>query len=170
MLSEARNTEIFMQQLYSEHAPMLLSWSMRIVKDRQAAQDVVQETMVRAWRSSDRLSPVEGSVKGWLMRVAHNVAVDWVRARRARPVAGAEIDEDSSAIVDDAASGVASAVAVRQVLTQLSPLHRAVIFQVYYMDQTVPEAARRLGVPLGTVKSRLFYALRELRSTMSSCR
>jgi RNA polymerase sigma-70 factor (ECF subfamily) len=120
--------------------------------------------MLRAWRKSDTLSPDRGSIGGWLYTVARNIALDRIRARQARPT---EVDESYGSAaawsVTDHADETVDAVFVARVLAVLSPNHRAVLREVYYADRTCGEAAKVLGIPEGTVKSRLYYALRRLR-------
>jgi RNA polymerase sigma-70 factor (ECF subfamily) len=96
------------------------------------------------------------------MRVAHNLTVDGYRASKARP---AEVNQDDAAetAVRDRSEEVLTALEVKRVLSRLTPEHRAVLVEVYFRDRTAAEAARVLGVPIGTVKSRIHYALRTLR-------
>ncbi|GAA4613329.1 sigma-70 family RNA polymerase sigma factor [Saccharopolyspora hordei] len=136
--------------------------------DRFAAEDVVQETWVRAWRNLDRLTEDLGSVRGWLLRVAHNLAVDLHRSRRARPteVGLPEQGLESAAIAPNAHDQVENRIVVRALLEALSPAHRATVLEVYYADRTAASAAQALGVPPGTVKSRLHNAIRTLREAL----
>jgi RNA polymerase sigma-70 factor (ECF subfamily) len=135
-----------------------------MLSDPHHAEDVVQETMLRAWRKSDSLSPDRGSVGGWLSTVARNIAVDRLRAKRARP---SEVDEGHTDAatwsVTDHADAAVTSVYVARALATLTAGHRAVLYQVYFADQTCTEAAAVLGIPVGTVKSRLYHALRRLR-------
>jgi RNA polymerase sigma-70 factor (ECF subfamily) len=135
--------------------------------DLARAEDVVQETFVRAWHRIDRLTPEHGSVNGWLRRVAYNVAVDGHRWRRARP-AEVELEhlDDAGQLVDDATDRILTEVAVERLLESVWPEHRAVLVEVYLNDRTSAQTADVLGIPVGTVKSRLHYALRTLRTTV----
>jgi RNA polymerase sigma-70 factor, ECF subfamily len=148
--------------LYQENARFVLNYVTRLLGDRHLAEDVVQETMLRAWRHWGRISLSEGSARSWLVRVAHNIAMDKVRTRRSRPpeVAQAAAPEPQ---VGDHADAVVTAVHVRQALATLSPSHRAVLEQVYLNGLTAGEAAAVLGIPEGTVFSRTYYALHTLR-------
>jgi RNA polymerase sigma-70 factor (ECF subfamily) len=153
----------FIRHLYEEHGPHLMSYVLRLtLGDRHRAEDVIQETLLRAWRNAESLTPERGSVRGWLMRVAHNVTIDGYRATKARP---AEVAQDNVAetSVRDRCEDVLTALDVKRALSQLSLEHRAVLVEVYIRDRTAAEAARVLGIPVGTVKSRIHYALRILR-------
>lgn len=149
-------------QLYQDNGTFILGYVTSLIRDRHLAEDVVQETMLRAWRHCAGFSPEKGSVRGWLMRVAHNIAMDKIRMRQSRPAEVAQY-ESSLALVEDHADRVVTAMQVRAALERLSPAHRAVVEQVYLNGLTAPEAAERLGIPEGTVYSRAFYALRQLR-------
>jgi len=158
------NPDAFLRALYAEHSASLRSHATRMLSDPHQAEDVVQETMLRAWRKSHTLNPERGSIGGWLSKVAHNVAVDRLRAKRARPP---EVDESytdaATWSVTDHADATVTSVYVARALATLTPHHRAVLHQVYFADRTCTEAAAVLGIPVGTVKSRLYHALRNLR-------
>jgi RNA polymerase sigma-70 factor (ECF subfamily) len=158
------DADAFLRSLYAEHSASMRSHAARMLSDPHQAEDVVQETMLRAWCKSDTLSPERGSVGGWLSKVAHNIAVDRLRAKRARPP---EVDESytdaATWSVTDHAEQAVDSVFVARALAKLTPSHRAVLYEVYFADRTCTEAAVVLGIPVGTVKSRLYHALRRLR-------
>jgi RNA polymerase sigma-70 factor, ECF subfamily len=152
-----------LRALYDAHAPALLAYAMRLCGgDRARAEDVVQETLVRAWRHLDELDPEASPVRPWLFTVAHHVAIDAHRARRSRPTEVPEAEMASVPALDDLA-GALDRIVVTDALGSLSPEHRAVIVETYYRGRTVGEAAAVLGIPPGTVKSRCYYALRALK-------
>jgi RNA polymerase sigma-70 factor (ECF subfamily) len=128
---------------------------------------VVQETMIRAWRAADCLSSSFGSIRGWLFRVARNIAIDNFRARRCRPTEVAESAAAGMACADDEAERLLAVLEMRRMLGLLSPIHVAVLRECYYNGRTLTEAAEVLGVPCGTVKSRLSCALRRLRTLLN---
>lgn len=159
-------TGIELEDVMRVHGDALHTYARRLTNgDRYAAEDVVQETWVRAWRNIDRLTENLGSVRGWLLRVAHNIAVDQHRGRRARPteVELPEHDLEYAAVQQAANDEVETRVVVGAILDRLSPVHRDTLVEVYYADRTAASAAQALGVPAGTVKSRLHNALRVLR-------
>ncbi len=154
-----------MDSVVREHGAGLLCYATRLTGDRYLAEDVVQETWLRAWRHEDRLNNGNGSVRGWLWRIAHNVAVDQHRARKSRPCEVGLDGADVSNAPVQASPGddVEDRLIVDQLLERLSPVHRKVVVEVYFTDRTATSAAGALGVPVGTVKSRLHNALRTLR-------
>jgi RNA polymerase sigma-70 factor (ECF subfamily) len=158
--------EDLVRQLYAEHGRSLLAYATRLTGDRAAAEDVVQETLVRAWKHADDLENGKGSVRGWLLTVARNIIVDRARARSSRPQ---EVEEpaESPAVQRDHAQTVVDSMAVLGAMDGLSPEHREVLVEIYYRGRTVAEAAESLGIAPGTVKSRSYYALRALRAVMS---
>ncbi|GAA4707513.1 sigma-70 family RNA polymerase sigma factor [Pseudonocardia yuanmonensis] len=157
--------EALIRAVYAEHGRALLAFTTRLLGDRAAAEDVVQEVLVRAWQHSDVLTNGRGSVRSWLLTVARNLVTDRVRAQRARP---SEVEEDAAPPVatGDHADRVVDALTVLPALERLSPDHRDVLAEVYFRGRTLPEAAQVLGVPPGTVKSRSYYALRALRTAL----
>src|SRR5688500_13903320 len=156
-----------MQQLHDEHAGALWGYCLRLTgHDRARAEDLLQETLLRAWRSSRLLDESRGSVRSWLFTVARNLAIDEWRTRRTRTeVAVAEPPEPAATgqAGRDHTDELLLSWVVADALSQLSDDHRAVLLCCYYRGMSVADAARHLDVPEGTVKSRTHYALRALR-------
>ncbi|MGF1662609.1 MAG: sigma-70 family RNA polymerase sigma factor [Kineosporiaceae bacterium] len=159
--------EQLVAQLYREHGGALVGYATRLTGDRHLAEDVVQEALVRAWRHRHDLSEDRGSVRSWLFTVVRNITVDRARAAARRPaeagtdaLEGAERARPAAA---DEAQRVVDQVVLRQALARLTPEHREVLALVQLAGLSVAEAAGRLGVPPGTVKSRTYYALKALR-------
>jgi len=155
--------------VYAEYGPMLQRYCMRLLGDPQMAQDAVQEVMLRVWRHPEALAASRGPARPWLLTVARNVVVDSARARRVRPT---EVPFEpgmtvpGEAITDDEIDRVVESWQIAEGLRQLSAPHRDVLVQMFYLDRTVNETARVLGIPPGTVKSRAYYALRALRAAL----
>lgn len=149
--------------VYEQHAAPLLAYALRLTGgDRGRSEDIVQETLLRAWRHPEALDSERGPVRSWLFTVARNVAVDAHRARKARPN---EVGDEALAVVPavDEIEQALDSWLIADAMTALSPDHRAVVVETYYRGRSVAEAAAVLGIPAGTVKSRTFYALRALR-------
>jgi RNA polymerase sigma-70 factor (ECF subfamily) len=159
--------EAMITALYHEHGGCMLAYATRLTGDRGAAEDVVQETLLRAWRHPEVLVNGQGSVRGWLLTVARNIVVDRARARSARPTEVAE-QPAKPPIATDRPEDVVEGLAVLSAVEQLSAEHRNVLVELYWRGTSVAEAAQRLGVPPGTVKSRAHYALQSLRTTMAA--
>ncbi len=159
---DSRGDTALMRQLHADHADALWAYSLRLTNhDHTRAQDVVQETLLRAWRHRSVLAEPAPAVRSWLFTVARNLVIDEWRSRRARsetPVA-----EVPDAGTDDTTDRLLLSWVVADALVRLSPEHRAVLVECYYNGRPVADAAERLGVPAGTVKSRCHYALRALR-------
>jgi RNA polymerase sigma-70 factor (ECF subfamily) len=165
--SSARTDEADLAALCAEHGPALLAYVTRLLGDRQRAEDVVQETLLRAWTHPDAISGEGGSARAWLFTVARNLTTDQFRMRGARPqeVSDYLIDLSNLATDEDLDLALQSMV-VAEALTTLTPAHRAVLVQTFYLGRSVAQAAAELGIPEGTVKSRVFYALRSLRTAL----
>ena len=158
----AANEADLMRALHDQHAGALWSYVVNLTGgDRARAEDVVQETMLRAWRHAAVLDQSETSARGWLFTVAKRIVIDDWRASRIRPeYLTAQPPEQS---VDDDADRRATGAVVADALRMLSAEHRQVLLECYYRGSSVAEAATRLGIPPGTVKSRTHYALHALR-------
>jgi RNA polymerase sigma-70 factor (ECF subfamily) len=147
--------------LHDEHAPALWRYVVWLTGDRQLAEDVVQETLLRAWRRPQVLDQSETSARAWLFTVARNLVVDDYRSARSRHEIGT--DTLPERVTEDATDAVLDAWLVSDALRQLSLDHRLVVVHAYYQGHSTAETARELEIPEGTVKSRLHYALRALR-------
>jgi RNA polymerase sigma-70 factor, ECF subfamily len=163
-----RGDEQRMTLLFDQHGGPLLAYALQLTAgDRQRAEDVVQETLLRAWRHPEALTPERGSARAWLRTVARNIAFDDYRARQARPrEVGIELADRIPEAGDDAIDRALEAWIVAEALESLSEAHRQVLIETFYRGGSVAEASVALGVPPGTVKSRTFYALRALRAAL----
>ncbi|MGW0992972.1 sigma-70 family RNA polymerase sigma factor [Streptomyces sp. NPDC002523] len=163
----AATDEELIRTLYAEHAGPLFHYALRLTSgDRQWAEDVVQETLLRAWQHPASFEPRRGPARAWLFTVARHLVIDAHRARRARPAeTGGEALERlaEQTVGEDQIEQALQSWAVADAIRTLSPDHRAVLVETYYRGRTMAEAADVLGIPLGTVKSRTYYALHALR-------
>ncbi len=165
MLRRVNPDEELMTALYTEHYAVLLGFVLRYVQDRHKAEDLVQETLLRAWKHIGHLDNESNRIRSYLLTIARNVVTNAWRAEQRRPRLVADeaaVNEASSADnVDELVEGWLVAEAVER----LSDEHQAVVRAMYYEGQSVAGTARRLSVPEGTVKSRAYYAVRALRTT-----
>lgn len=153
-----------MRSLYDEHAAVLWRYAMRLTGDPHRAEDVVQETLLRAWQHPEVAGDRERSARAWLFAVARNMIVDERRSPRFQREHGA-LDTDSHAegAGRDEVNAALDRLVLGDALAQLSDEHRAVIRRSYYLGWTTSQIAADLQIPEGTVKSRLHYAVRTLR-------
>lgn len=152
-----------LRAMFAEHGDALCAHALRLTNgDRQRAEDLVQETLLRAWRHPEALDPDRGSVRAWLFTTARNLATDswWRRSVRVGEVV---TDTPPETFSDDETDRTVEAWLIAEALSRLSAVHREVLVECFYQGRSVAEAAVRLGVPAGTVKSRTHYALRSLR-------
>jgi RNA polymerase sigma-70 factor (ECF subfamily) len=148
--------------LFERYGAALLAYTTGLTGSRAAAEEIVQETMLRAWRHAGELPP-DTWARSWLMKVARNLTIDRARTRAARPTEVSGVDYVGP-VQADHADPIADAMDMREALHALSAKHRQVLTELYYNDRTVNETAELLGIPVGTVKSRAYHALRHLRA------
>ncbi|GAA0794563.1 RNA polymerase sigma factor [Spirilliplanes yamanashiensis] len=153
-----------MTALYTEYYGMLLGFVLRYVRDRHRAEDLVQETLLRAWRHIDHLDTDPARVRSYLLTIARNVVTNAWRAEQRRPKLVSDEPAVDAASAPDSVDRLVEGWLVAEALGRLSAEHRAVVRAVYYEGRSVAEAARQLSVPEGTVKSRAYYAVRALRT------
>ncbi|QKW34426.1 sigma-70 family RNA polymerase sigma factor [Actinomadura sp. NAK00032] len=159
----AATGEDMVTALYREYHRPLLAFVLRLTGgDRQWAEDVVQETMIRAWRSADRLDDRTSSLMPWLATVSRRIVIDNRRQREVRPPEVGDGPLENVPMADEL-DGLLRKVVVAEALESLSPAHRQALTETVLRDRTVNQAAEHLGIPVGTVKSRVYYALRALR-------
>lgn len=157
-------TDAMLRALHDAHARPLHHYVLRLTGDHALADDIVQETMVRAWRHPKVMERDEDGTCAWLYTVAHNLVVDDLRsARHGRERVTDALPEQPG---PDATHAALDAWLVADALDHLTPEHRGVVVGAYYRGLSVAELAREQGIPEGTVKSRLHYAVRALRLTL----
>jgi len=153
-----------MHALFARHRTYVFRWLLRFVSSETLAEDLLSEVFLDAWRHANRFQ-YRSSVSTWLLAIARHKALS---ARRRR-TEGAELDEKIEATIADSANDPEVALQekdrgelVRRALMRLSPKHREVIDLVYYHEKSVDEVAHILDMPPATVKTRMFYARKEL--------
>jgi RNA polymerase sigma-70 factor, ECF subfamily len=166
--AEPSHEDTLVRMLYEEHAGPLLMFVLRLTGgDRQRAEDIVQETLLRAWRNAHRLGAQgQQSLRPWLVTVARRIAIDDHRSASARPAETYDRELESFPSMSDDTDRVLQSMTVSDALRELSQSHREILIETYFRGRTVPEAAEKLNLPLGTAKSRVYYALRALRTAL----
>lgn len=164
----ARGEQPALAELYDRHGRIAFALAVRMVGESGAAEEIVQEAFLSVWRRAATYQPERAGVRGWLMTIVRNRAIDVLRARQSRPVT-TPIDDLPVVAQDDperAALASLSAAAVRAALATLSIEQRTAVELAYFAGLPYPVIAQRTGVPLGTVKSRLRLALERLRPAL----
>ncbi len=158
-----------LRQAYAAHGPELFRFALRALGDRGHAEDVVQEAFVRAWRGRVGFDPSLASLRVWLFAIARNVVADHMRREQSRPkvrelnpVGGAEI----AAAQPDASERLVRGWVVDEALGRIGTDHRHAIVETYLRDRPYAEVAQELGIPVPTLRTRVFYALRAMRAAM----
>jgi RNA polymerase sigma-70 factor, ECF subfamily len=151
---------------YQAHGAELYGMAVRSLSDRGLAEEAVQETFLRAWNAAERFDPEIGSLRTWLFAIARNVVIDIGRARAVRPRLAEDAAVEERPDEDDPYERALLAWEVEEALRRLGDAHRHVLVQTYYRARPYAEVAAELGIPEGTVKSRVYYALRALRNVL----
>ena len=165
--SAANGEAALMKALYDEHAGALWRYALRLTGDASRAEDVVQETMLRAWQHPEVISDTERSPRAWMFTVARNMIIDERRSPRFRNFGGS-LDESGAPeqSAPDEVDAALDRMLIADAMAQMSPEHRAVVERSYYRGWTTAQIAADLDIAEGTVKSRLHYAVRALRLTL----
>jgi RNA polymerase sigma-70 factor (ECF subfamily) len=156
---------VFAAELYARHGRGLLALAVRLTGDWQHAEDLAQETMLRAWQHRDAIGP--GQERAWLAVTARHLAIDGYRREQARQAREARY-VSQTVPGEDLAGRVADAVTVRAAVAALPPIRRAVIAELYFVGRTIAETAEALGIAPGTVKSRAYNGLAALRLALAA--
>jgi RNA polymerase sigma-70 factor (ECF subfamily) len=156
--------------LYDRYGRLVYSLILRMVRDQATAEDLVQETFLRVWNRAQAVDSERGSVGPWLLAVARNRAIDYLRSAAGRQRNALELDEtDHPALYCDMEPGILTSDRARRVKTameKLSPNHRTVMELAYFEGLSQSEMAERMGQPLGTVKTWVRTALKSLRDEL----
>jgi RNA polymerase sigma-70 factor (ECF subfamily) len=159
MSAGALTRERDVREAYAAHAGELYGFATRSLGDAGLAEEAVQETFLRAWRAGKRFDPQIGSLRTWLFAILRNVVIDLGRARAARPrVAESDVEPSVEPFEE-----TMLAWQVEEAMRRIGDQHRTILVETYYRARPYAEVAEELGIPVGTVKSRVYYALRALR-------
>lgn len=150
-----------LRELHDRHAQVLWRYVTSLSGDPAGAEDILQETLLRAWRAPKLLDEDPDGVRGWLFAVARNLVIDQARSARRRHERTMADDVDRAE--DDRTDRVLDTIVLQDALLSLGAHHREVIVRAYYGGMSTMELARDLELAEGTVKSRLHYGLRALR-------
>jgi RNA polymerase sigma-70 factor, ECF subfamily len=168
---DSMRRDTFVSELYREHGVALKFFVLRLnAGDQHSAEDITQETMLRAWTHADSLRGSDRSIRPWLFTVARRLVIDANRQRDTRPH---EVPYPTNPSADDAGTSLEEGFEaahtrdeVVRALRSLTPAQREVILYTHYLGRSVAETAQELGIPPGTVKSRTYNALRALRARL----
>lgn len=152
---------------YSRYGAELYRYASSRLSDDGLAQDAVQETIVRAWRSGARFDPAQGSLRTWLYAIMRNVIIDQAAARRRLTRIPTAIAQEAGAeLMSDHSATFADTDLITRALGLISHEHRTAIIETYLRDRSYDEVAAELGVSVSTLRSRVFYGLKHLRHAM----
>ena len=154
------SSERDVREAYAAHSGELYGFALRSLSDAGLAEEAVQETFVRAWRAGDRFDPGIASLRTWLFAILRNVVIDLGRARAARPKLSSDAGVEPS--VEPLEQALLS-WQVEEAMRRIGEDHRRVLVETHYRGRPYAEVAEELGVPEGTVKSRVYYGLKALR-------
>ncbi|MFI6078680.1 sigma-70 family RNA polymerase sigma factor [Actinoplanes sp. NPDC051343] len=158
-----------LRHLQLVHRPVLLAYVLRFTNgDLHWAEDIVQETMTRAWRHPDARNAEGYWNRAWLFTIARRLAIDDIRAARVRPIEYVAEPVDAAAAdgTEDAVNRLLDSSKVREAVVSLPERLRTTLIELYYMGRSIAETAELLDIPPGTVKSRSNHALRALREAL----
>jgi RNA polymerase sigma-70 factor (ECF subfamily) len=148
------------REAYAAHSGELYGFAVRSLGDAGLAEEAVQETFLRAWKAGERYDPEIGSLRTWLFAILRNVVIDMGRARASRPRVGPEQGIEPSV---EPLEQALVAWQVEEAMRRIGDDHRQVLLETHFKARPYAEVAEELGVPEGTIKSRVYYGLKALR-------
>ncbi|MDO3408573.1 sigma-70 family RNA polymerase sigma factor [Saccharibacillus sp. CPCC 101409] len=162
-----------LEQLYDAYERSVYAFAYRLLNDAMTAEEAVQELFLRIWNNAERYDSSHGKLSTWMFALTRNISIDLIRRRSARAAAVPVEDEHLNAVVDEA-SDTELAVErtlegenIRAALNELNDEQQQVIDLIYYQGLTQQEVSTRCEIPLGTVKSRVRLALKQLQRRLS---
>jgi len=160
-------TEEGLAAAYAAHRARALARARRIVIDPHLAEEAVQEAFTRAWRSCSTFDPAGGPLASWLLAITTNVSIDLVRARMSRPPVVAVDPTSEPTDHGVAIDAVLLRHELRDALAQISENHRRAVLETIVLDRPYLDVAGELGINVGTLRTRVHYALRRLREVLA---
>lgn len=161
-------SEADLRRAYDTHVGELYRFALRGTGDEGASQDIVQETFLRAWRSADRFDPALASLRVWLFAIARNLVVDHHRSVGARPWLRGLTDQpdDTGRPISDHAEQLVDEWVIKEALSRIGEDQRQALTETYLRDRPYADVAAEVGIPVGTLRSRVFYGLKALRAVL----
>ncbi len=157
-----------LELVYDNYAATFYGIALKIVQTEALAQDVVQESMIKIWKNGDKYEHSKGSIFNWMLNIVRRTAIDKTRSPNFRP--SGRIQSLNSNVYEDKWSTLlnTNAIGLQDLVDKLEEKYRIIIELAYFQGYTQKEIEEELNIPLGTVKSRIRVALRELRSVFTS--
>ncbi len=155
--------EAQLRSAYAAHGGELYGHALRCLADRQLAEEVVAETFVRGWQARERFDPAKGSLRTWLFAIEQRLVIDMARARSRRPAVPLPDGPAEIGWHDDGIEQRLRSWQVEEAIRRIRPEHAGVLVEVYLRGRSGHEVAEELGIPEGTVRSRIYYGLRSMR-------
>ena len=169
MLVKQRDQAAF-AYLYDNYAAALNGVITKLVDDNTLAEDILQESFLKIWNNFGNYDPAKGRLFTWMLNITRNLTIDTLRSKGYKKQSKISSDENSVSIYADNSYGADSfdAMGIKKHLGALKPDQRAVVDLAYFSGYTQEETAKELGIPLGTVKTRIRTALIELRKVLQN--
>ncbi len=172
LLATGRGDRESFAEVYTLTASAVFGLVKRVLRDHAQSEEVAQEVLLDVWRTASRYEPDKGSARAWIMTMAHRRAVDRVRSEQAwttrtQRAASFDLSPDVDWVSEEVGERL-EAEAVRSCLASLTPIQRESIVHAYYGGMTYTEVATHLGVPLGTIKTRIRDGLIRLRDCLGA--
>lgn len=162
----ANGSEAAFGQIYQKYHQPIYNYLLRITQDEAGADDILQEVFFAIWQGASKFKHLS-SLKTWIYRIAYKQSISWLRKhqRKSNPM---ELDEivDGSRTPEETAISSDQSTQLRKAMADLAPKHRAVLELAFIEEMSYSEIAEILNCPIGTVKSRMSYALRNLNHVM----
>ncbi|MBO2944046.1 sigma-70 family RNA polymerase sigma factor [Paenibacillus sp. F411] len=163
-----------LEQLYSQYERVIYAFAYRIVQDEMAAEEVMQELFLRIWNHAERYQSEQGKLTTWMFAITRNIAIDMLRRKSARNAAS-PVDDEVIHLIPDESSNTEQVVESRwlglkvsEALAELSEEQKIVVDSIYYQGMTQHEVSVQYQIPLGTVKSRVRLAMKQLQRRLGA--